>query len=218
MTQRAIVLDANILIRAVLGERVRRLIADHVGEVSFFAPDTAYIEARKYLPALLEKRGVDGAAALTVLDALEVVVHPLDTEVYQPLQAQALARIGERDPNDWPALACAGLRAGVGLSGMDRGCRLLWHRRGHVDHQPREALPGARRLNPGRFQKRHIVIHAGDDCESSGHAGIDGRRVGSTAYRICPPHTCRKISMQRFVNCCARQGRQKQGSDHRCRC
>jgi hypothetical protein len=41
VTQRAIVLDANILIRAVLGERVRRLIADHVGKVSFFAPDSA---------------------------------------------------------------------------------------------------------------------------------------------------------------------------------
>lgn len=107
MTQRAIVLDANILIRAVLGERVRRLISDHVGEVSFFAPDTAYAEARKYLPALLQKRGVDGVAALVVLDALEAVVHPLDAEVYQPLQAQALARIGERDPDDWPALACA---------------------------------------------------------------------------------------------------------------
>ncbi|WP_028998584.1 PIN domain-containing protein [Azohydromonas australica] len=107
MTQRAIVLDANILIRAVLGERVRRLISDHVGEVSFFAPDTAYAEARKYLPALLQKRGVDGVAALAVLDALEAVVHPLDAEVYQLLQAQALARIGERDPDDWPALACA---------------------------------------------------------------------------------------------------------------
>lgn len=107
MIQRAIVLDANILIRAVLGARVRRLIADHAREVSFFAPDTAYIEAHKYLPALLEKRGVDSAATLAVLDALEAVVHPLDAEVYQPLQGQALARIAERDPDDWPALACA---------------------------------------------------------------------------------------------------------------
>jgi predicted nucleic acid-binding protein len=64
-------------------------------------------KARKYLPGLLAKRGVDGAAALAVLDALEAVVHPLDAELYQPLQARALARIGERDPDDWPALACA---------------------------------------------------------------------------------------------------------------
>ena len=54
MTQRSIVLDANILIRAVLGERVRQLITDHAAEVQFFAPDTAYAEAREHLPALLE--------------------------------------------------------------------------------------------------------------------------------------------------------------------
>lgn len=30
--------------------------------VKFFAPDVAYADARKYLPALLEKRGVDSAA------------------------------------------------------------------------------------------------------------------------------------------------------------
>ena len=51
MTQRAIVLDANILIRAVLGEQVRRLITAHIGTVSFFAPQAAYAEARKHLEA-----------------------------------------------------------------------------------------------------------------------------------------------------------------------
>ena len=50
----AIVLDANILIRAVLGKRVRELIQAHAGSVQFFAPDVAYADARKYLPALLE--------------------------------------------------------------------------------------------------------------------------------------------------------------------
>ena len=35
MTQRAIVLDANILIRAVLGQRVRQLITDHAANVLF---------------------------------------------------------------------------------------------------------------------------------------------------------------------------------------
>ena len=107
MTQRAIVLDANILIRAVLGERVRQLIIEHVHDVSFFAPDTAYAEAREHLPAILEKRGVNSTAAMTVLDALETIVRPIDEELYQSLQQPALARIAERDPDDWPALACA---------------------------------------------------------------------------------------------------------------
>ncbi len=104
---RALVLDANILVRAVLGQRVRQMVMEHAAEVSFFAPDTAYAEAREHLPALLEKRGVSGGAALATLDALEALVQPIEAEWYQPLKAQALARIAERDADDWPALACA---------------------------------------------------------------------------------------------------------------
>ena len=107
MTRRAIVLDANILIRAVLGNQVRRLITGHSATVSFFAPEAAYAEARKHLPAVLEKRAGDAEAAMAVLDALEALVLPLDAELYQSFEAQGLARIGERDPDDWPALACA---------------------------------------------------------------------------------------------------------------
>ena len=54
MSNKAIVLDANILIRAVLGKRVRALILGNADSVQFFAPDVAYADARKYLPALLE--------------------------------------------------------------------------------------------------------------------------------------------------------------------
>lgn len=107
MTRRAIILDANILIRAVLGKRVRDLITQHSVKVSFFAPDAAFEEARKYLPELLEKRGINGSVPLEILDALEAIVRPLDVELYRTLQQAALARIGERDPDDWPALACA---------------------------------------------------------------------------------------------------------------
>lgn len=78
MNARAIVLDANILIRAVLGNRVRKLILEHAPTTQFFAPDVAYEDARKYLPALLEKRGLDSSVAMTVLDSLEKVVFSLD--------------------------------------------------------------------------------------------------------------------------------------------
>jgi len=107
MSNKAIVLDANILIRAVLGKRVRELIAANTGTVQFFAPDAAYADARKYLPALLEKRGVNSEVALAVLDALESIVQPLELGVYSGLQAQALQRIAMRDVDDWPVLACA---------------------------------------------------------------------------------------------------------------
>ena len=107
MSTKAIVLDANILIRAVLGKRVRSLIIENARTVRFFAPTVAYEDARKYLPALLEKRGVDAAGALKVLDALEVIIQPLEVELYADFQPEALKRIAIRDAEDWPVLACA---------------------------------------------------------------------------------------------------------------
>lgn len=107
MSHKAIVLDANILIRAVLGKRVRELLLAHSEAVKFFAPDVAYADARKYLPGLLTKRGVDTVPAMAVLDALESIVQPLEFELYAGFQQQALQRIAVRDADDWPVLACA---------------------------------------------------------------------------------------------------------------
>ena len=107
MSKKAIVLDANILIRAVLGRRVRELIVENADVVQFFAPDVAYADARKYLPSLLEKRGVKIEPAMAVLDALESIVRPLELGVYEGLKTQALQRIAIRDADDWPVLACA---------------------------------------------------------------------------------------------------------------
>ena len=107
MTNKAIVLDANILIRAVLGKRVLALILDNAATVKFFAPEVAYGDARKYLPALLEKRGVASSAALKMLDRLESIVQPIDSELYEGMHQKALQRIAARDADDWPVLACA---------------------------------------------------------------------------------------------------------------
>ncbi len=46
MSNKAIVLDANILIRAVLGKQVRQLNVHNAGVVQFFAPDVAYADAQ----------------------------------------------------------------------------------------------------------------------------------------------------------------------------
>ena len=53
-----LVLDANILIRAVLGSRVLSLVRKYADQVDFLAPDTAYAEAREWLPNILERRHV----------------------------------------------------------------------------------------------------------------------------------------------------------------
>ena len=107
MSNKAIVLDANILIRAVLGTRVRELIIENAPRVQFFAPDVAFADARKYLPPLLEKRGVNSAAAMLVLDSLVPIVQIIDLDIYVGMQEQALLRIAARDADDWPVLACA---------------------------------------------------------------------------------------------------------------
>ncbi len=107
MSGKALILDANILIRAILGNRVRALIAENAAVVNFFAPDVAYADARKYLPSLLTKRGLPVDAILAMLEALETVVYPMDANLYGGLKRRALQRIGTRDADDWPVLACA---------------------------------------------------------------------------------------------------------------
>ncbi|MEB3356615.1 MAG: PIN domain-containing protein [Synechococcales bacterium] len=54
-TNKRIVLDANILIRAVLGRKVRSLLETYASEVQFYTPDVCYEDAKKYLSVLFEK-------------------------------------------------------------------------------------------------------------------------------------------------------------------
>lgn len=107
MSKKTLVLDANILIRAVLGPRVRKLLMENAEAIKFFAPDSAYDEARKYLPALLQKCGLASKPAMAVLDLLVTLVEPMELELYENLKEAALKRIAIRDANDWPVLACA---------------------------------------------------------------------------------------------------------------
>lgn len=110
MASHAIVLDANILVRAVLGSRVSKLLTDHTSKVSFLAPGIAFDEVREHLPAILTKRGQSVEAARAALDKLEALAHvvvAVPAESYLPMKDRAMARIGSRDPDDWPVLACA---------------------------------------------------------------------------------------------------------------
>ena len=67
MPSRALVIDANILVRAVLGKRVRGVIEAYAEDVSFFVPEVAFAEAEEHLPALVIKRGNDPGQALAFL-------------------------------------------------------------------------------------------------------------------------------------------------------
>jgi predicted nucleic acid-binding protein len=105
--RRAIVLDANILIRAVLGPRVRNLILDNRHHVHFFTPGICIDDARHYLPELLARRGMDPAPALELLELLLAHIDRLDDAWLEDHEATAQLRLRHRDPDDWPVLAGA---------------------------------------------------------------------------------------------------------------
>lgn len=104
-----IVLDANILIRAVLGRRVKKIITEHAEHAEFFAPELAFGEAERHLPEILAKHGREDQIdqALAYLGGLQAVVLPVPEDVYASVRAAALSRIESRDPDDWPVLAAA---------------------------------------------------------------------------------------------------------------
>ena len=104
---RALVLDANILVSAVLGTRVSALLDSYATAVAFFGPDVAYADARRHLPGLLRRRGIDAEDGLGVLTLLEPLVQPVASRDYEPARSEAMARIARRDADDWPVLAVA---------------------------------------------------------------------------------------------------------------
>jgi hypothetical protein len=59
--RRGLVLDANILIRAVFGRRVREILEFYEDAASFCSPGVCFQDARKYIPELSERRTVDAA-------------------------------------------------------------------------------------------------------------------------------------------------------------
>jgi predicted nucleic acid-binding protein len=103
-----IVLDANILIRAVLGQRVGQLL-DHYSQqgIRFYAPETAYAEAEEYLPTLLRKKGKPDTDLAAALRYLKSKVEPVERESYGIFETEARARLAGRDDDDWPVLAAA---------------------------------------------------------------------------------------------------------------
>ena len=107
MPSRALVVDANILVRAVLGRRVREVIEAYAGEVLFFVSEPAYAEAEEHLAVLVTKRGGDPEKALALLRILSGLLELIGSEVYGEFEAEARVRLGQRDPEDWPTLAAA---------------------------------------------------------------------------------------------------------------
>lgn len=79
MVARRLVLDANILIRAVLGRRVKKIIDTYATQASFFVPAIAYDDAERHLPQILTKhdRADEVQPALAFLTQLQTIVTPM---------------------------------------------------------------------------------------------------------------------------------------------
>jgi len=107
MSPHILVLDANILIRAVLGNKVRQYLLAFSEEVDFFSPDTCLEEAQKYLPLLFEKRGIASEIPLQVFSKVKNLLKIIDKSIYQERAIEAQLRIKDRDFRDWPAVATA---------------------------------------------------------------------------------------------------------------
>ena len=102
-----LVLDANILIRAVLGSRVRELLSEYEDAAEFFAPELCFDEAARWLLTICSERNLDQNVMLEGLEDLRHVVRSVSSEFYEEFRDRAMKRIGARDEADWPVVATA---------------------------------------------------------------------------------------------------------------
>lgn len=124
-------LDANILVRAVLGRRVRTIITTYGNTVEFFAPDVAFAEAREHLPTVLAKRRTPVEPGMALLEWLGEVIQTVDFGTYSVFEEEA--RSGR--------LACAGRRSRSPLPDLDGRRRFLRRGYSHLDDGSRGAVP-----------------------------------------------------------------------------
>jgi predicted nucleic acid-binding protein len=87
MTRRkGLVLDANILLRAVFGQRARELLEAFEDAVTFYSPDVCFDDARKYIPDVSSRRRIDPLPGLAVLEEVSNIVESVDQEVVRRLR------------------------------------------------------------------------------------------------------------------------------------
>lgn len=105
--RKGLVLDANILVRAVFGRRVLQILEAYEDEARFYTPDVCFQDAQRYIPVISNERGLDVDLGMSVLDQIGRVVEQVDRSLYEEYQSAAHERISLRDPDDWPVVAAA---------------------------------------------------------------------------------------------------------------
>ena len=107
MQSRRLVIDANILIRAVLGSRAREIIERYCESTAFYVAEANLEEAVRYLAELSPKRGIREDVWRESLNKVMAAVQIIRQEELASAESEARARIGARDADDWPAVAGA---------------------------------------------------------------------------------------------------------------
>jgi len=91
----------------VLGKGVRLLLAKYGGRVDFVAPDIAFEDARRHLPALIERRKLQPDPFMEYFATLAGIIQMVEADVYAGFETVARQRLARRDEDDWPILATA---------------------------------------------------------------------------------------------------------------
>ena len=97
--KKRLVLDANILLRAVFGVRVRMLLESYEDSVRFFTPDVCFEDAEKYLEVISTARNLDVNAGRRVLSGLAGLVEIVDRSL-EEYESTARERMRSRDIAD----------------------------------------------------------------------------------------------------------------------
>ena len=109
-TRPRLFLDANILVRSVLGNKVADLVDSYSERINFLAPQSAWIEAERSVPKILEHLGRNSAyiqEAQQSLSDLRLTIGEIPMHFLEEKRETALKRIAARDPDDWPILAAS---------------------------------------------------------------------------------------------------------------
>jgi hypothetical protein len=111
--------------------------------VRFFTPDVAFVDAEKYLPELLAKRGKTSADLAASLRYLRQIIEPVEHDFYSLFESEARTRLRGRDEEDWPVLAAA---LGAWQPDLDGGRRFFRDGCRGLDNEPHRNFP------PGKSQ------------------------------------------------------------------
>lgn len=107
MSSLILVLDANIIIRSVLGNKVRNFLIEYNEQIDFLTPDLCVDDAEEYLPAIFKKNNLPVDASLEVLNYVKTLFQVIDHDIYQERIIEAQKRMRNKDLDDWPVVATA---------------------------------------------------------------------------------------------------------------